>query len=89
VWFALQSLEGERIVVIHGHERQRLVVREGVARPGVYAPGLASALNAGGLWLPACRHRSKKRPRRLRNPNSVLEHSKRTDEKRMGPQGAL
>jgi len=34
--------------VIQGHKKQRLVVREGVAGPGVHAPGPASVLTKRG-----------------------------------------
>jgi len=59
---ALQALEGERMVVIHRHKQQRLVVREGVAGPGVHAPGPALALTKtgwgrGGGVMSACSFR--------------------------------
>ena len=60
MWSAWREPESERIIVIHGHKKQRLAVREGGAGPGVQAPGPALALSAGGLWLPPCTHMSGK-----------------------------
>lgn len=72
-----KRLKTNKRVVFQGHKKQRLVVREGVAGPGVHAPGLASGLNAGGLWLDTRRPTFKKQARGLGNSRTMLEHRKR------------
>ena len=87
MWSASPALEDDKRVVIRGHKKQRLAVREGVAGPGVHAPGLASALNAGGLWLAPRRPTFKKQARGLGNFRLCWNTDSGTVEKGMGPRG--